>query len=255
MGFFSDTKKTQEEKVIKQEAQWWPVALLIVLLSAIGAVLGWMLKPLLTYLFTFEGRTSRQVRTQILVIALAGLTICALVYQIPFARNLTVSTTHTLNVSKYGGRLQFPEPHYFLPEGQRRGFEFDSKTYITFAGYTKGVMQKMGSGQCQMVTNWHRTGLASLTPPTAAEGFADEVRYTVVQSIESLTGLRYAWERFTRPKHWWRIDGLAQITVEREKTESWRRFIDDWDLVWKFGDGYRAFEVRSLWNEHALICF
>lgn len=253
--FFEDTKPPQPPPQVIQEAQWWPAVLVGLLLTGIGLVLGWILKPLLTYLFTFEGRTANQIRTQVLTIVILFLTICITAYQFWPVRNLTISTPHTLNVSRYGGRIIFPEARYFKPEGQRRRFSFDSKIYITYAGYTENVVQKMSVGQCQMVTNWNRMGVASINPPVAAEGFADEVRYQLVQPVASLTALNYLWERLTRPKYWFDGTGLSLVMVESEKTADWKRFIDDWDLVWKFDDGRRAFEVRSLWNEHAVLCF
>lgn len=253
--FFEDKKPPAPQAQVTQEAQRWPIVLLMLILTGIGTVLSWMLKPLLTYLFTFEDRTRKQAGTQILIIMVLFFGVAALLYQIPFIRHLTIKTTHTLNHSRYGGRIAFPSSEYFTPEGAPRNVPFNNKMYITFAGYTKNVTQKINQNHCQMVQNWEQLGLSSINPPVAAEGFADEVRYTVVQNVSSLTGFRYLRERIMRPNYWFNGEGLAYITVEQEKSESWKRFIDDWDLLWKFESGHRVFEVRSLWNENAVICF
>ena len=256
MGLFFDDKKPPETPPQAiQQPQRWPIALLILILTGIGMMLSWILKPLLTYLFTFEDRTRKQTGMQITIIIALLLGVMVLLYQISFIRHLTIKTTHTLNHSQYGGRIAFPASEYFVPEGARRGVPFNNKTYITFAGYTKNVMQKIDQNHCQMVQNWERLGLSSINPPVAAEGLADEVRYTVVQTVSSLTGFSYLRERIIRPSYWFKGEGLVYVTVEREKSEPWKRFIDDWNLIWKFDSGHRAFEVRSLWNENAVVCF
>ncbi len=253
--FFEDKKPPEPPPQVTQEVQGWPITLLVLILTGIGVALGWALKPLLTYLFTFEDRTRKQVGAQILIIIVLLLGGVALLYQISFIRHLTIKTTHTLNHSRYGGRIAFPSSEYFTSEGSSRNVPFNNKIYITFAGYTKNVIQKINQNHCQMVQNWERLGLSSTNPPVAAEGFADEVRYTVVQNVSSLTGFSYLRERIMRPSYWFDGEGLAYITVEREKSEPWKRFIDDWNLIWKFESGHRVFEVRSLWNENAVICF
>lgn len=252
MGLFEDTKPPEPPP---QAAQKQERGIIVMFFVAVGYILMWIFKPIFVYLGTFEGRSPSQVRIQVGILVLIALSLPLLAYQIPFVRHLMISRTHTLNHSQYGGRIDFPEPQSFTPEGGRRGVSFNSRTYITYAGYTKNAMQKIDSGSCQMVTNWNRMGLASQRVPVAAEGFADEVSYVLVQNVQSLTGVDYLWERLTRPRQWFKAEELTEIMVERTKKENWKRFLDDWDLIWKFNDGYRAFEVRSLWDEHAVICF
>lgn len=254
MGLFLDDKKPPEPKPrVAQQAQWWPAAILILVLTGIGVVLWWIFKPLLT----FEGKSKNQVKTQILILMILILGPLATLYILsPSVRDLvTLSKTHTLNHSRYGGRIFFPERENFKIEGVRRGITVGSKTYITYAGYTENVIQKMRPNECQMVTRSGRIGLASINQPEAAEGFIDEVKYQTVQRIGTLTGYEYAKEFFVRPRYWFSKEELETITVEIERTSSWKQFINDWDLIWKFDSGYRAFELKALSSEHAAACF
>ena len=255
--FFEDKKPPEPPPQVVQEAQWWPAVILLAIITGIGFFLTWTLKPALTYLCTFEGRSSKQIKNQVLILALLiFVPLVALYIFSPTVRDwITLSETHTLNHSRYGGRIFFPEREKFKIEGARRGITVGSKTYITYAGYTKNVMQKMRSNECQMVARAERIGLASINQPEAAEGFADEVKYQTVQRIGTLAGYEYAKEFFTRPRYWFAQQELATITVEIERISSWKQFINDWDLVWKFDSGHRAFEVKALSSEHAVICF
>ncbi len=254
MGLFFDDKKPPEpQPQVVQEAQWWPAAILMLVLTGIGVVLWWIFKPLLT----FEGKSKKQIKTQILILII--LVLCPLIalYALsPSVRDwVTLSETHTLNHSRYGGRIFFPERENFKIEGARRGITVGSKTYITYAGYTENVIQKMRPNECQMVTRSKRIGLASINQPEAAEGFTDEVKYKTIQRIGTLTGHEYVKEFFIRPRYWLAQEELKTITVEIERTSSWKQFISDWGLVWKFDSGHRVFEVKALSSEHAVACF
>ncbi len=251
--FFEDKKPPTPPPQVVQEAQWWPAALLILILTGIGVVFGWILKPLLT----FEGRTKNQIKTQLLILTLLILTPLGALYTLsPTVRDwITLSKTHTLNYSQHGGRITFPERQHFDTEGARRGFPFGSKTYITYAGYTEEVIQKINPGDCQMVPRSKQIGLASRNQPAAAEGFTDQVSYVSVQAIGTLTGYEYLREWGRKPNYWLNKNKLDSIVVEIERTTSWKQFIDNWDLLWKFDSGHRVFEVKALSSEHALICF
>lgn len=255
--FFDDEKLPEPPPQVIQQPQWWPVVIFLAILTGIGVVLSWTLKPVLIYLFTFEGRTSSQIKTQFLILALLIFgPFLALYIFLPTVRDwVTLSKTHTLNHSRYGGRIFFPGREDFKIEGARRSITVGSKTYITYAGYTENVMQKIRLNECQIVTRSERIGLASIDQPEAAEGFTDKVKYKTVQRIGTLTGYEYAKEFFTRPRYWFAQQELATILVEIERTSSWKEFINDWDLIWKFDSGHRAFELKALSSEHAVACF
>lgn len=260
MGLFFEDSKPPEPpppQVIQQQAQWWPAVIIVTILTGIGMLLGWVLKPMLTYLFTFEGRTTNQIKTQILIIATLILGPLVATYTLsPTVRDLvTLSKTHTLNHSRSGGRIFFPAREYFTVEGERRPIPVGEKTYITYAGYTKNVMQKVESNSCPILPRSERLGLASIDQPEGAEGFEDKVNYTTVQSLSNLTGFSYLWELAQRPALWFNETDRLVMMIEVEKTASWKQFIDDWDLVWEFDSGHRAFEVKALSTEHAVICF
>jgi hypothetical protein len=259
--FFEDTKPPEPvPQVVQQQPQWWPIALLMLVLTGIGILLSWILKPLLTYLFTFEGRTSEQKKTQVaIILVLFGGALYAL-YRIPSVRDfVTLRPTHTLNYSKFGGRALFPDRSMFISEGQRRAFRADqygAVTYVTYAGYTKNSMEKTESGYCHLVPRTEALGLSSRDTPVSAEGFKDEVEYTLVMSAADLKGWRYASWILAHPSSFFKNKNeLAQTSIEINMTSSWKEFIANWDRLWTFPGGYKPFEVKALSSEHALICF
>lgn len=260
MGFFPDTKPPEPSPQVVHQPQWWPAAILIFLLTGIGIVLGWILKPLLTYLFTFEGRTREQITAQIAIFAAIVLIPAFFLYRIPAVRDaISLQTTHTMNYSKRGTRILFPDRSAFIVEGSRRAFRTQSYggiSYVTYAGYTKNVMEKTDPGYCHLVPRSERLGIASQDLPSNAEGFEDEVRYTFLQSATDQVWWRYAAWLIGHPDYWLKSrSDLAAITLEVEQVTSWKEFVENWDKVWSFPGGYKPFEVKALASEHAVLCF
>ncbi len=255
--FFEDKKPETPPPQIIQEAQWGPIVIFLAFLSALGVLFSWTLKPMLLYLFTFEGRTSNQIKTQLLVIAALVLGPLLALYTLSpaFRDRISLSETRTINHTARGDRVFHPDRSYFVIEGTRRGEIFDSKTYITYAGHTDGTFQKINPGQCQMLPRGQKIRLGSVAPPTNAEGFKDTVSYHAHQQVMSLSGFDYMWEWSKRPALWLNKRELDITVVEVDKTSNWKQFVDDWDIIRKDQNMYRSFEVKALAREHAVICF
>jgi hypothetical protein len=258
MGFFQDTKPPEQEpRVIVQKQDWLTVlfaglfSILGLMLAGLGKAYWHVMKPLLT----FENKTRSQVLRQLFIAAALNGIPMYLLYLVPWVRDFTtLSATHTINHTN-GYRIMFPDRSYFVPQASRQGGNFDSKTYITYAGYTEGTFQKMESGTCQMVPRGMKIRLGSSSPPTNAEGFKDEVKYIALQKTSSLSGFSYAWQWVTHPKMWFRKKELDELVVEEEKEVSWKNFIDDWYAIRADNGPYKSFEVEALAREHAVVCF
>jgi hypothetical protein len=257
MAFFQDTKPPEPQAIVVEKKDWL-TALIVGIFSILGLILVgtgkayWhIMKPLLT----FEGTTRQQVITQLSIVALLHGVPLYLLYLVPWVRDFTtLSDTHTINHTN-GYRIMFPDRSYFVPEGSRRGASFDSKTYITYAGYTEGTFQKMEQGTCQMVPRGRKMRVGSASPPTSAEGFKDEVKYITLQTVDTVSSIRYAWEWTIHPKMWFHPKDLRELEVEVEKENPWKTFIDEWSIIRADVEPYRSFEVEALTREHAVICF
>lgn len=266
MGFFEDTKPPEPLPVVQEVKQDW----LAVLVWGIFAILTTLLiftlrgvafvaKPTFAYLFTFEGRTRQQITQQMGFVAAIIIIPLFFLYRVPFIRDgLTLSRTHTVNHSANGQRIHFPDRSFFVPTDRRMALVLNGKTYITYAGYSERVMQKMNSDECQAVTRSEKMGLASLNPPLQAEGFKDEVSYEVEQPLSDLNGWRYIRHLMARPNVWFKPESVKRgIMVKYDETSPWKQFVDNWRDVYappNFG-GYKVYAVKALSSEHALACF
>lgn len=263
--FFEDTKPPEPQplvihQVVKQD--WLAVfvagvlAIISFIITALVKTVAFIPKRVFGYLFTFEGRTRQQSIAQLIIatILIVG-PFLALYVMSPTVRDfISLSNSHTINHTN-GGRILFPDRHYFIVEGTRIGYPFEGKTLITYTGYTEGTTQKMSPGTCQMVPRGMKIRLSSIDPPTNAEGFKDEVKYTAMQRIVTLNGFDYFQEWIKRPKLWLNRREIDETVIEVEKEFPWRRFIDDWSIIEFNGGLYRSFEVKALATEHAIICF
>jgi hypothetical protein len=255
MGFFQDSKPSDPPPQVVQQPQWWPAVIVILILTWLVTPLKWVFKPLLTYLFTFEGRTSEQAKTQILIIfVIFGGAFFAL-YQIPTIRDfVSLKPTHTINVSN-GYRILFPDKSTFRIRDRRVNETYDSKTYWEYAGDTGNIMQKISSNECQKVVRSEKMSLASLQKPTQAEGFEDEVIYPIRQSVPNTHGWIHVSYVVAHPGYWFMTSSeRISVTLEDEVSSTWQEFIDNWGDVTPLPDGYVPFKVKALSREHAVIC-
>lgn len=266
--FFEDTKPPEPlPQVMVQETKHdWSTALIagmfaviVLTLTAALKAFAFVAKPTFGYLFTFEGRSKEQITTQMAIATTIVLAPLFMLYQIPFVRDgLTLRTTHTLNHSANGQRISFPDRSLFTPTDRRIGHVYDSKTYITYAGYTEAVMQKMSPSHCQLVTRGKRIGLASEEPPTNAEGFENEVEYEVEQRVSDMKTPAYMWYVFSHPGLWMtKRSELANIKVRIDVTSSWKEFTDNWRDVFSPPNmnGWKVYTLKALALEHATACF
>lgn len=267
MGFFEDTKPPEPAppavQVVKKD---WIASLIDgiftiggVVIMALLAGLAYLLKPILTYLLTFEGRTREQIRNQLLILATIILVPSYFIYRVPFVRDfISLKNSHTINITN-GYRISFPDRSTFVTREARYVLHNDgTRVYIAYTGYTQDSMQKMGFGQCQMVPRSERIGFLSARPPVQAEGFEDVVTYPISTSVSHLRGWKYASYMFAHPSYWFKSrETLASITVEYEVHSSWKEFADNWEKVWSPSNlgGYKPFEVKALSDEHGVVCF
>jgi hypothetical protein len=261
MGLFFDDKKEETANLPTQSVQqsngFLGTAGIMVIGFLIG-VLTWILKPLFTWLFNFKDISRDLAITKMVVIAIIFIGGPLTLYMyVPFVRDMvSLKDTRTLNYSKYGTRITFPDRVYFVPEGVRRGLTDGGRTFITYAGYTKKFAQKMGGGTCQLIPRSHGMALASIHPPLQAEGFESEVEYPVITGIYELPIAEYFYRKITTPSYWFRSKAyMREIRIQYQKTASWGEFLDDWNSIESFPDGNKPFEVKALAREHAVICF
>ncbi|MEZ0209148.1 MAG: hypothetical protein ACAH17_03165 [Candidatus Paceibacterota bacterium] len=256
MSFFKDPKPPEPPVQVVQEKQWWPAVIVVLILTAVGTVIGWMLKPLLTYLFTFEGRTPNQQKTQVTLIVLIFGGALFTLYQIPAMRDfVSLAKTHTINISN-GYRVLFPDSSTFRVQDRRVYETYDSKIYWSYAGYTGNRMQKISSSECQKVVRGELMSLASLQKPVQAEGFEDEVTYPIRQSVPDIRGWRYASYVVAHPSYLFMSPSeRAATVVQYETSSSWQEFLDNWSDIPALPDGHTPFTVKALSREHAVICF
>lgn len=266
MGFFEDTKPPEPAPVVQEVKQGWLAVLIGELFTLLGIVLVHTLKalafvarPTFSYLFTFEGRTRQQITQQMIIAALiVGIPLFFL-YRIPFVRDgLTLSHGHTINHTANGQRIAFPDRSVFVPTERRMGGTYAGKTYITYAGYTETVIQKMESNQCQLVPRGKKMGLASQYAPVQAEGFEAKVSYETETSLLDLSGWKYHSYMLLHPGMLFAdISTRSKIMVRHDTETSWKEFVDNWDAVYSppHFNGFKVFTVRALSSEHAVICF
>lgn len=266
--FFEDTKPPAPVvQIVKQD--WLAVliggawAVVTTLLIGLLTMLGWVAKPYIAWCTNIEGKSRKEALGRISCLVMPILVAIFLIFQMfPGAWDfVSLSKTRTINHSQDGYRILFPDNSYFVVKEQRYRVHNDndgSCVYIAYAGYTKDSMQKMEPGQCQLVPRSKKMGFSSLRPPLRAEGFKDEVTYTISLKVPNLSMWRYVLYRLGNWKDLFKgRDYFAYSTVEYEHTSSWNEFVDNWDKVWSPPNmsGYRPFEARALWNEHAIARF
>ncbi len=251
--FFEEEKKSVPNK----EDQYGVIAAtFLILFAGILTLLGWIFKPLLTWLFDFRD-TSKEVAIVKVVVIFIILGSCILgLWQIQLLRDLTLSNSHTLNRNETGTRILFPDRLYFVVEGNNRLIEFGSKKYITYSGYTKNTAQKVNRGTCHLLPRNESAMFASENLPVEAEGFTDVVEYTVVQSFPNLPWWRHIQETVTHPSYFFKsTDERLSITVSYTKEATWSEFGRDWDSLYSFPSGHKPFEIKAKFYENAVICF
>lgn len=233
--------------------------IIIVSLTWFLELLGWILKPLFSWLFDFKGSTKEVAIIKVSIIfTLLCVTIFGL-WQFQFFRDLTLSKSHTLNRNTTGTRILFPEPSYFVTEGNNRLLELDSassKKHLTYAGYTKDVAKKVLQGTCPLVPRNEVAVFSSQNLPVEAEGFVDSVEYTVEQKLPDLPFWRYVKEIAIHPRYLFiNSHEKASVIISYRKEATWGEFERDWDNLFSFPGGYKPFEVRAKFYEHAVLCF
>lgn len=266
MGLFFEDKKPDPVPVRQEVRQDWLTALIAgtfalagVLLLATLRSLAFIARPVFQHLFTFDGRTREQITVQMgIAAALIGVP-AYLIYQIPAVRDtLSLSRTHTINVSTHGQRIIFPDRAVFAKSERTMAYSYNGKRYISYAGYTDQKMEKASSGDCFMVERSERRGLHSEDPPIQAEGFEDKVTYLVSRNLRDLKGEMFFRHIVLVPERWWKTDAeLGRKTVEYQVTSTWQEMVENWDDIWSppgFNDN-KPFEVKALAREHAIVCF
>jgi hypothetical protein len=258
MGLFFD----EEKKVVteaKPEHHGFFAAAFLMLLGWILALLGWIFKPLFTWLFDFRDTTKEIaiIKVSIIFTLLCG-TIFGL-WQFQVFRDLTLSKSHTLNRNTTGTKIPFPDSSYFVTEGNYRLLELDngsSKKYLTYSGYTKYTAKKVRQGTCALVPRNEAAVFSSDNLPVEAEGCVDTVEYTIEQKLTDLPFLRYVKEIASHPRYLFtNANEKAAIVVAYRKEATWGEFGRDWDDLFSFPGGYKPFEVRAKFYEHAIVCF
>ena len=263
MGLFFDDKKTEKSDNKKESTQ--PThgffgALILLLIAGFLTFLSWIFKPLLTWAFTFENKTRKQVITQLVVVSTVFIVPLYLLYSVPFVRDfVSLSNTHTINLNRNGYRIIFPNRTYFVPQENKLSIRDDRRqvTYFTYSGHTPYVAQKVvDNGECHMVYRGRKLVLTSVIMPMQAEGFDDLVIYPIKRPVSRLPFWRLLYEKFKHPSYFFKNKNeLDQIDVVYEYESSWGELLKNWDLIEDMGDGYKPYELKALANEHAIICF
>lgn len=260
--FFDDEPKQENEEQIttKNHSHGTFGVAMLMLLAFFFTVLGWILKPLLTWAFTFEGRTRPQVTAQLCVILLLFGGGGLLLYKIPFIRDaVSLSKTHTVNISNEQGRILFPDRSYFIPEGNPRALNFNeagNSIYTTYSGYRDKVAEHMSSPMCQLVPRTEKIILSSDYPPVRAEGFEDSVKYIAILYGKDLPVYHRMLLTIAHPSTLFDDEELNKYGLHLELETSWREFLDNWNrLEILEGSESRWFEIQALSGEHAIICF
>lgn len=244
-----------ETKIVQQG--WFAVlidktfAFVTLVLVGLATLYWYVLKPLLT----IEGKTRQQLSVHLPIAAVLIMAPLYGIYLIPPVRDfVSLSSTRTVNLSN-GHRIAFPDRSFFVTDIQRRGVQFDNRTYFSFAGYTETTMQKMKKGQCQVLPRGEKIRLGSVDPPTNAEGFKAKVGYIMRREIGDLSGIDYLMEWVKHPDLWLDRRKLEHIEVDLPKESSWEELVLVWEDIREESDEHRAFEVRALAREYAGVCF
>jgi hypothetical protein len=109
---------------------------------------------------------------------------------------------------------------------------------------------------CPLVPRNEAVAFASKNLPKEAEGFTDIVEYTVTQKLPDLPLWEYVKEYFVHPHHFFRSRSDREKTmISYLKEGTWGDLERDWDQLFSMQDGYKPFEVRAKFYEHAVICF
>lgn len=265
MGLFFDDKPKESLPVQQQRPThtFWTfigeaiAQMFVKLLEFALAILTWILKPLLTWLFEFNG-VSRQLGTiKVLLIAVTFGGPLTIVYKTfpSIGDFIFLSRTHTSNTGEHLGHLVFPEREYFVPKGKSTLIQGEHFLFVTYSGYNESP-QSMRLGSCHLVPRGEGVVLASFSPPEQAEGFSDEVEYRIKENLIETVPWRRHLFYLRHPSYIQKSnDELREILIYYEKEGSWREFKDDWEKIKAYTDGAKAFEVRAKFTEHAIICF
>lgn len=259
MGWFFNEEEKSTPSAPPQEHHGVFAAAFLMLLGALLALLGWILKPLFSWLFDFRDTTKEVAMIKVSVIFVFLCSTIFGLWQFQFFRDLTLSKSHTLNRNTTGTRILFPDPSHFVTEGNNRLLELDSgssKKYLTYAGYTKDVAKKVLQGTCPLLPRNEIALFSSKDLPVEAEGFIDAVEYTIEQKLPSLPFWRYVKEIAIHPRYLFKNSNeKTDIIVSYRKEATWGEFERDWDDLFSFAGGYKPFEVRAKFYEHAVLCF
>lgn len=266
MGLFFD-EKDDEKVVVKQEnitpiiKQGFFGAFILMLFAGLFTMLSWIFKPLFTWMFTFEGRTRKQISIQMTTFFLLVGIPLLLLYRIPMIRDLiSLQETHTINLHGNGGRILFPDRSHFIPSGSKKIVRMESYNdiiYLTYTGYNAHIAEKMEPSYCPLVPRSQKILLSSEYAPTRAEGFEDSVSFTVVTSGDTVRGFSYVMMVLSKPKLLFASkEKLSNIEVKEKKTGTWNELRNNWySLETIHGTNSRWFEIQALSDEHAIVCF
>lgn len=259
-SFFDDNKPNTAEQKVEPAPMGFFSALLLMFIAWVLTVLSWIFKPLLTWAFTFEGKTREQVTVQLVVIAILFGGTSFFIYKIPMIRDLvSLSNTHTINIVGNQGRILFPDRSYFVPAGNSKVLRFQELgdiIYITYSGYNENVAEKIGNNYCQLVPRAEKILLSSDFPPVRAEGFEDRVEYKIIVDGAHVPFYFSIMIHIANPSFLFNEEALKSHLYGIEKEATWKEFLDDWNLLQTIsGTQSRWFKVKALSSEHAIVCF
>lgn len=265
MGLFFDDndseKDTAKETKIKmvQPAvqQGFLAALFLMLLGGLLTFLSWIFKPLLTWMFTYEGRTEQQVRRQLLITLAIFGGGAFLLYRIPSVRDfISLSSSHTYNINEGGKSVPLPDRSFFVAEEKSRYHRFNEIAYITHESDSENKLKLLNKNECPLVPRSIKIHLASAEIPNLALGFEDEVTYLTTKPLSEIYGLTYWRVKFAHPTtHLFKKrEELGDILWSQEEATTWQEFKNNWKHIRTVYDDRKVFWAKALNNEHAMIC-
>lgn len=263
MGMFFDDEIEKPVPPQKENVNTHPgffAAAGLMILGFFIMILTVILKQPLMYLFNFEGRTRNQVTTQLVVIFVIFGGAIFILYRIPFVRDwVSLSNVRTININSKE-RIFFPDRSNFVIDVNSKWFRFregDDNDYLTYSGYTEHLAQNMQRSQCQLVPRSEKILLSSESEPRQAEGFEEEVRYSVRKSVPNIHGLNSALIHWANPSFFFKSKEFLdtqEFTLPEEN--SWREFMNDWNQISTIrGTNSRWFLIKAKSDQHAVICF
>lgn len=199
----------------------------------------------------------RKLRTTWTIIGMIFFFLLLYIHSIPAVNDyFWLSSKHTINISS-SSAITLPDRSYFTVKANAEILQAqsgDGRLYRTYKEGPEQTFERLENGVCQLVPHEREILLSSLSPPSEAVGFTDEVVYLARFNLLEMPSYRYYLERIAHPSYLWKSrEELSKIQVLMIRKAEWKVFLIEWNSI-ELVNSRRMYSIEALWNENAMIC-